>query len=260
MPRSPTQTVTRDSLAGPLCPEHPTSHSAEGVSFSASVRRARFSPSFEQRSERADALARSVDSLFQSAWDHNVIRPRALLNELTRAVTAEVHDERNYVHDGEWPDQVTARQIVLMERVRGELQEMNRGAWSGGDFLARRRFLSLDVLLSCPVTLRDRRVKVPGTVYWQRSTQPPHEVVGLTLEDTNRRVPLVWAGVGPVADIDSVFFERMPGAYSWWTVSVGQRQGTNVIFLHDFLGLKGRTESAAEPVVAADGGPERPHR
>jgi hypothetical protein len=229
-----------------LCPEYaePAVY-AGGPASPGVLGRETFRPEFESPTAEGERLAQAVDDLFREAWETGSIQPRDMLNELVRATTVNVHDVRNRVHDEPWKERVTAGQVARVEHYRNALQALNRGTLPAGDLLRELRFTSLRVLLSCPATLRDRRVTVNGAVWWERSPHPPHGVTALWLEDDGLRVRLEWAGVGPVAEINLPLFERHPGVFSWWTVSISQMNGAPAVLLHDFLGSKGR--DADEP-------------
>jgi hypothetical protein len=228
----------------PLCPEYAGPEPEEWRR----EKREAFRPQFVISTPQGEELARSVDALVQEAWAGEVIQPRVLLNDLVRSMAVDVG---GMLGDGLQPraERVTDLQLARVEHYRRSLRALNRGTLSGSDLLRGLRPLSLRLLLACPATLRDRRVRVHGTVHFARSPLPPHEVTGFTLEDRGLRVPLVWAGTGAVAEIDPPFFEGATAATSWWNVSVSQVNGAPAVLLHDFLGRRrrGGDEPAQDP-------------
>jgi hypothetical protein len=233
-------TAVSPSISGtPLCPEHPAAALADSTYARLSIpQRERFRPDLERPSSRGDSLIQEVDSLFQAIWDHGRVRPHSALNGVIRSVSVEVHAERNTVEGQPWAEMVLARQIAYLERMRITLSALDQGTVPATNLLRGLKYLTVDLLLSCPRTLRDRRVEVVGTVIWRWSRHSPRQAEQLILKDQNWLVPLVWAGLGPVAEIDPTLFSRFPGVYSWWSVSIGDQDGETVLFLHDFLGIK----------------------
>ena len=208
-----------------------------------------FRLTFEQETAQGARLAEAVDDLLADAWDAGSIQPRDMLNDLVRAMITDVHGIRNRVEGEPWKERVTAQQVVRVQQLHDRLREVHRGTLAPDELLREFRSLSLRVLLACPASLRDHRVHVPGSVFWERSEHPPHEVTTLYLEDGGLRVRVEWAGAGPVADINPPLFSQMGGAFSHWNVSVSDANGAPVIRLHDFLGLRGLDGSSADSVT-----------
>ena len=228
--------------AGRLCPEF----SDRGGTRRVLAGRAAFQPHFERETRGGAELAAEVDGLFRQVWEQGLIQPRAMFDEVVEAATRDVGKEGALVRDDEAAEAAVARQVARLERYRDALRAIVRGHGSWSSLLSGFRSASLRLLLACPETLRDRHVMVMGTVWWERSERPPHDVVRLRLEQEGIEVPLVWAGVGPVAEIHPQVFARSDGAYSGWWVSVHRVNGADVFHLHDFLGIPG----VADPALA----------
>jgi len=229
--------------AGRLCPEF----SDPGGVRATLAGRPAFQPRFERPTPRGAELAAEVDGLFREVYERRLIQPRAMLDDVVKAASMDVVMEGVLVRDDAAAQRAVARQVAHVERDRDALRRIVRGEGPWSELLSGFRTASLRLLLACPATLADRRREVVGTVSWEKSARPPHDVVRLFLEDEGLRVPLSWAGVGPVAEIDPGLFEEHTGAFSWWWVSVRRVNGANVFRLHDFLGIPGKADPTPPP-------------
>jgi hypothetical protein len=204
--------------------------------------RAGFKPTIELPTPRSAALVRSVADLFTRLRPS--VQPRGVLQEVEFAASVTVNALRNEYEGAGWQERVTVAQIARVEHFRDLLRGIERGEKTWHDFVGELRNVSPRLLLSCAETFRGRRMEVVGDVHWQRAQRPPRGVVRLILSDGGVRIPLAWAGTGPVADIDRPLFDRYPGVGSWWRVTLERANGGNVLYLRDFLGIKGRTDPA----------------